>query len=66
MAKVEEMVVQGLKEQAGVDATVSCGAPWVVGKVGQKFECEAKAGDDTRKVVVTVKDLSGDVGWVIE
>jgi hypothetical protein len=54
----EQAVLQG----SGVQADVDCGRRWVVGKVGDTFECIATVpGQPERVVVVTVQDEGGDV-----
>ena len=65
---VEENVTKGLKEQASVDATVSCGAgKFRAAKAGGTFECTAKSqdkGDAT--IVVTMKDTEGNISWAVK
>lgn len=64
LAKVEESVKQGLKEQAQVDATVSCGGRWKGAKKGDAFDCEAKtATGETVTVLVNVTDDEGNIQW---
>lgn len=63
---VEKAVTDGLKEQTGTDATVSCGGRWRAAKAGDTFECEAKTADGaTSKVEVTTKDDQGNVSWKV-
>lgn len=63
---VEKSVTEGLKEQTGTDATVSCGGRWRAAKAGDTFECEAKTADGaTSKVEVTSKDDQGNVSWKV-
>ncbi len=63
---VEKAVTDGLKEQTGTDATVSCGGRWRAAKAGDTFECEAKTADGaTSKVEVTTKDDQGNVTWKV-
>ena len=67
MKKVEGEVVKGLLDQTGLVAAVSCGKAWHVGKVGDTMQCDAKAADgNTAKVVITINDLQGGIGWAIE
>jgi hypothetical protein len=67
LAKVEAAVQKGLKDQAQVDATVSCGGRWKAGKAGDRFECAAKAatGQDAT-VVVDVTDNEGNINWAVK
>jgi hypothetical protein len=63
----ENAIVSGLKEQAGVNATVSCGGKYRTTKPGETFECQAKSqdkGDAT--IVVTVKDAAGNISWAVK
>ena len=67
LKKLEASITQGLKEQASVEATVSCGGKYRPTKVGETFECQAKseaAGDAA--VVVTVNDAEGNVSWALK
>jgi hypothetical protein len=64
---VEASIVTGLKEQARVDATVSCGGKYRAAKAGETFECQAKIvdkGDAT--IVVTMKDATGNISWEVK
>jgi len=64
---VEASIVTGLKEQARVDATVSCGGKYRAAKAGESFECQAKIvdkGDAT--IVVTMKDATGNISWEVK
>jgi len=64
---VEESVTKGLKEQASVDATVSCGGKFRAAKAGGTFECQAKSqdkGDAT--IVVTMTDATGNISWAVK
>jgi hypothetical protein len=64
LAKVESSIVAGLKTQAQVDATVSCGGKWKAAGKGDAFECQAKAADGTPIAIgVTVIDAQGNVSW---
>jgi hypothetical protein len=66
----EESITKGLKEQTGVDATVSCGGGGGnlrAAKADETFDCEAKTADGTtHKVVVTMKDTEGNISWALE
>lgn len=64
LAKVEGSIVTGLKTQARVDATVSCGGKWKVAGAGDTFECQATRPDGTPiPIGVTVSDENGNVSW---
>ena len=65
---VEQAVTSGLKEQAGIDATVTCGGgKFRASKPGEAFDCQAKAADGRQAVVgVTVKDTDGNIGWAVK
>lgn len=58
-------IKQGIEEQTGVEATVSCGASrWRTGKPGDTFACEAEdSAGEVQGVVVTVQDEAGGIGW---
>jgi hypothetical protein len=64
---VEENITKGLKEQASVDATVSCGGKYRAAKAGEAFECQAKSqdkGDAT--ILVTMTDGTGNISWAVK
>src|SRR5450759_1491602 len=65
---VEPSVVKGLKEQANVDATVTCGGGKFRGiQVGGTFTCQAKSpekGDAT--IVVTMSNAEGSISWAVQ
>ena len=64
LAKVEASIVAGLKTQAQVDATVTCGGKWKAAKAGDAFDCRATAPDGTPiPIGVTVTDGDGNVSW---
>jgi len=63
----EEAVVKGLKEQVGVDATVSCGGKYRPAKAGESFECQVKTQDKgDAVVVVTMTDATGNISWAVK
>ena len=63
---VEQSVVRGLKEQADVDATVTCGAKYRASTVGEVFDCQAKTADGRQAVIaVTIADAEGRVSWEV-
>ena len=67
LALTENALVGGLKEQAGVDATVSCGGKYRPAKPGETFECQAKIPErDDATIVVTMKDLEGNISWAVK
>jgi hypothetical protein len=64
LSKIEASVQVGLKDQARVDATVSCGGRWKAAKAGDRFECAAKIRGGTQAaIVVTVTDNDGNINW---
>jgi hypothetical protein len=64
LAKVETAIRTGLKEQANVEATATCGGRWKAAKAGDTFECQARtaAGQDV-PIVVSVADDNGAISW---
>jgi len=67
LALTEKAIADGMKEQAGVDATVACGGKLRPAKPGETFECQAKTqdrGDAT--IVVTMKDTEGNISWAVK
>jgi hypothetical protein len=67
LATVEATVVKGLKDQASVDATVSCGgAKYRVSLPGKSFDCQLKTSDGREaKVAVAIKDDKGNISWSV-
>jgi hypothetical protein len=64
LAKVEASIVTGLKTQARVHATVSCGGKWKAAGKGDQFDCQARASDGAQiPIAVTVADSHGNVSW---
>jgi len=64
LSKIEASVRVGLKEQARVNATVSCGGRWKAAKAGDSFECAAKTGTKPlATIVVKVVDNEGRIDW---
>jgi hypothetical protein len=64
LAALETVIKNGLKEQSGVDATVSCGGKYRKTEPGTSFECTASLADGTKaQVAVTVKDAAGNVSY---
>lgn len=63
---VEASVRDGLKQQAGVEATVSCGGRWKGARPGEVFECRATAPDGQEATVaVTTTDAEGNISWAV-
>ncbi|MEI6667069.1 MAG: DUF4333 domain-containing protein [Acidobacteriota bacterium] len=63
---LETQIVTGLKQQASVDATVSCGGKYRVSITGKTFECTAKTADGkTAPVIITMTDDKGNVNWKV-
>jgi Domain of unknown function (DUF4333) len=64
IGKVEGSIRTGLKEQAKVEATASCGGRWRAAKAGDTFECQATTADgQTVPIVVSVTDEQGNISW---
>ena len=64
LGKVETAIRTGLKEQAKVDATATCGGRWKAAKAGDTFECQATvAGGQQVPIVVSVADDNGAISW---
>ena len=68
LTAAEKAIVSGLKEQASVDATVSCGGgKFRAAKAGETFECQAKIVDkNDATIVVTMKDATGNISWEVK
>lgn len=63
---VEQAVVKGLKEQASLDATVSCGGnKFRPSTPGDTFTCHAKGPESEAEVAVTIKDAAGNISWSV-
>ena len=61
---VESSVKQGLKEQAQIEANVTCGERWKGARPGGTFECQASTADGEKAVVdVTMTDTEGNITW---
>lgn len=63
LAAVEASVKNGLKERAGIDATVRCGGKYRSAEPGKTFECTATDGQNQATVTVLMKDLEGTISW---
>lgn len=65
---MEQSVVKGLKEQANVEATVTCGGGKFRGiQAGGTFTCQAKSpasGDAI--IVVTMSNAEGGISWAVQ
>ena len=67
LSATEQLVVKGLKEQAGVAAAVSCSGKFRPAKGGETFECLARIPNQAdATIVVTMKDDQGRVGWAVK
>jgi len=66
--KTEEAIKSGLKEQANVDATVSCGDKKLrAAKAGDTFDCKATTADGAaHTVTVTETDATGKISWAVK
>jgi hypothetical protein len=60
---LEKMIASNIKQNSGADATVDCGPKFRPSVPNETFECQAKAGADTAKIKVTVKDTQGNVSF---
>jgi hypothetical protein len=67
LAALEKQVTDGLAQQLKVNAAVDCGGKKMrIAEAGKTFECTAKAGDESRKVLVTMDDDQGNVTWALK
>lgn len=55
----------GLQAQ-GLDAEVDCGPGYSDTAPGESFECQARGREKITRVIVTVQDREGRVGWSLE
>jgi hypothetical protein len=66
LRKVQVSVVDGVKAQAGAEATVDCGGRWKAIRPGEMFECKATSADgQTATVEVTTDDSEGNITWKV-
>jgi hypothetical protein len=64
LAGLETQIKTGLKEQAGIDATVACGGKFRATEPGKSFECTATDAQGAKvQVSVAMKDAEGNVSW---
>ena len=64
---VEQSITEGMKQQTGADAKVSCGGGKLRGsKAGDTFECTATTEEGASTVTVTVKDGQGNIAWALK
>jgi hypothetical protein len=64
LSLAEASIVKGLKEQSGVDATVSCGGGKLrAAKAGGTFDCTAKSDKGDIGITVTMNDATGNISW---
>jgi hypothetical protein len=67
MRIVEAEITKGLKAQAGVDATVSCGDRLRAARTGGTFECQARSqSHGNTPIVVTMTDAVGNINWAVK
>jgi hypothetical protein len=65
-AKAEPLLVEDLRERAGVDAKVDCGPRYREIEVGRSFECRATDSQGVAvPVTVTIRDAQGRFDWRI-
>lgn len=63
--KLQQVIANGLQEQAQVTATVSCPDDRPI-KAGDVFQCQALTEDGTTLTIqVTQTDDSGNVNWQV-
>lgn len=63
---VEASVAEGLRSQAQVEATVTCGDRWKKITPGDVFSCEARVADgEAVAVEVTTTDGEGNISWKV-
>ncbi len=63
----ERAVVNGLRQQAHVDTTVTCGGRFRASQAGEVFDCQVKANDGrTAVAVVTITDSQGNISWKVK
>jgi Domain of unknown function (DUF4333) len=68
VSKLETEIATGIKDQAGVDARVDCGAngkATLIKAPGDVFTCSATADGEDGDVKVTVKDTDGNIEWEV-
>ena len=63
---IEEQVRDAIAKQLKVDAAIDCGGTRRVAEAGKTFECTAKAGTESRAVIVTMDDDKGNVSWALK
>jgi hypothetical protein len=66
LTALEQQIKDGLAKLFSVDASVDCGGKHRVTVKGQTFECTAKAGSESRRVIVTMDDEQGNVTWALK
>jgi type IV pilus biogenesis protein CpaD/CtpE len=66
-AKVQQIIVDGIKKQSDIDVTVECPS-LMQGKPGDTRNCIATALVDgsTAKIVVTIESSQGDITWELQ
>lgn len=63
IADLEKAIADNVKQALDADATVDCGPKFRPSTPGSTFECTARAGEQSVKYKVTVKDAAGNVGF---
>jgi hypothetical protein len=64
---IERQVIEGVKKQKNVDATVDCGDRMRPATPGSTFNCKLSDKEGgTAVVVVKVKDETGSIEWSVE
>jgi hypothetical protein len=61
VADLEKLIAGNIKQGSGLDATVDCGPKFRPSIPNDTFDCQAKAGEQSSKIKVTVKDGQGNV-----
>ena len=66
VAKVEQQIVDGLKQQTGVEGKVECGDRVRASKPDTVFQCTARPpSGEAVTVDVKIKDVQGNVSWKV-
>lgn len=66
LAILEGVIKDGVKEQDGLDVTVSCGGKFRATEPGKSFECSAADADANKwQVEVQMKDAAGNVSYKV-
>lgn len=66
LAILEGVIKDGVKEQDGLDVTVSCGGKFRATEPGKSFECTASDAEQNKwQVEVLMKDPEGNVSYKV-